>query len=81
MGGQVNALWCNFASSIAQHAQAWGVGGGVVILAFVARWPATIPKTAQEWWTWIRATFQTALPIPHNLSENPSKPEEPAQTK
>ncbi len=49
--------------NIARHAQAYGVGGELIVLSFVAHWPETIPRTAQDWWNWVRSTFQTALPI------------------
>ncbi len=77
-------------SELARHAQAYGLGSGVLLLAVVARWPETIPHSAQEWWTWARDSFQTAMPIPHNLvprrptaqaSSDPTQPVGPAQQK
>jgi hypothetical protein len=31
-------------------------------IAFVCTWPEFIPRSAQDWWTWFRNAFQTAVP-------------------
>lgn len=46
-----------------RHWQAYGAGSGVVLVAAVASIPEKPPSTLQEWWTWMRTTLQTALPI------------------
>ena len=75
----MNALQPIIAAIIA-HAQALGIGSGVIALSFVQHWPEKIPTTAQEWWDWFRATFQTALPI-NRLNQNPTMPVTPAKEK
>ena len=39
-----------------------GVAGLLVAVA-IHNMPATIPKTLQEIWTWVRDSLQTALPV------------------
>lgn len=39
-----------------------GVGSGALFIAAVHTWPAVVPKSLQDWWSWIRDTFQTAIP-------------------
>lgn len=59
-----------------------GVAGGAVAALFVAgvcTMPALFPKTAQEWWTWVRDALQTAVPAARAAHANPTKPETPAQ--
>ena len=38
-------------------------GSGVLLFALFASMPALIPKTAQDIWTWLRATLQAIMPI------------------
>ena len=59
--------------------------GGIVALfvAFVCTWPAGIPRSAQEWWTWFRDAFQTAVPAARaathvNGQASPPNPQPPA---
>lgn len=39
------------------------VGSGLLLLSAVSHIPENIPRQAQDFWTWMRSTFQTALPI------------------
>jgi hypothetical protein len=50
-------------TQIKEHMAAYGIGGGVIVLAWVAHWPEKPPSSFQDWWTWVRQTLQTALPI------------------
>ena len=61
---------------------------GALAIAFVCTWPAMIPGTAQDWWTWCRDAFQTAVPAARPRGDShgqsplpppPSQPDGPAQ--
>ena len=42
---------------------------GALAIAFVCTWPTLIPRSAQEWWTWCRDAFQTAVPAARARTE------------
>ena len=46
---------------------------GVLSIAFVCTWPVMIPKTGQDWWTWFRDAFQTAIPASRARQESHSQ--------
>jgi hypothetical protein len=46
-------------------------------VAFVTTWPAIMPKTAQDVWTWIREIFQTAIPAARRPIPPPAPPPPP----
>lgn len=65
-----NCFWTALAQIITDlvhhfemHAEGYGVGIGAVVLSTAKNWPEMIPKSAQDWWTWMRNSVQTALPI------------------
>lgn len=41
------------------------LSGALVVLAvaFISSMPEEIPKSAQEWWTWLRNGLQSSTPI------------------
>ena len=62
---------------ISQHLATYGVGGGVLIVAAISCMPEKIPFSAQECWTWLRASLQTAIPA---RTSHPTLPDSnPAQ--
>lgn len=65
---------------IARHSEAYGTGGIALFLSVAKNAPPLIPKSAQDMWTWMRDSVQTALPISRN-NPNPSSPVAPAPTK
>ena len=66
---------------INQHMAATGVGSGVFIVALISCLPHNRPRTADEWYTFIREALQTAIPAARHPIVNPSQPEEPANLK
>lgn len=38
-------------------------GSGVLLFAIIATMPKLIPKTLQDWWTWVQSALQTVLPV------------------
>jgi hypothetical protein len=46
-------------------------GTGVLFFAIIAAMPKLIPKTLQDWWTWMQTALQAVLPIRQhdNLSQ------------
>ena len=61
----MSAFWANLAA----HLTAYGFGSGFLIVAFVSAFPKLIPKRAQDWWDWVRAAIQMALPIKQDVSK------------
>ena len=65
---------------IARNSGAYGSVGIAVGLSGVKNIPEMVPKTLQEWWTWMRNTFQTALPISRaGGGPPPTPPVDPAK--
>jgi hypothetical protein len=59
MNELLNAIGHNLAQNIGYEEGAFGL----LLAVFVHNMPATIPKTFQEIWTWVRDSLQTALPV------------------
>lgn len=76
----VSQIISDLAHHFEQHAEGYGVGIGALVLSTAKNWPEFIPKSAQDWWTWMRNSVQTALPISRN-SSNPIPPAAPDPTK
>ena len=56
------ALRVGIASAITNNLPEWLIFGSALAIAFVCTWPELIPKSAQDWWSWFRNAFQTAVP-------------------
>lgn len=39
------------------------IGSGLLLFSAISHIPEVIPRQAQDFWTWMRSTFQTALPM------------------
>lgn len=64
---------------ITQHlATVFEVGSGALFIALVSTMPKLIPKTLQDWWTWVRDSLQTAIPATRNHREQDENPTTPA---
>lgn len=42
------------------------LGSGVLLVAIVTNMPKLIPKSFQDWWTWLQTSLQSALPVPQH---------------
>ena len=72
----MSAFW----QAVIAHWQSLGLGSGVLIFAIIACWPEKIPACAQDWWTWARSSFQTAIPTRvHPSTQPPTTPTEPTK--
>lgn len=70
--------FCNaIAEHIARHGEAYGTAAVGLALAVAKNIPELIPKSAQDWWTWMRSSVQTALPI--SRTSTPQQPVGPAK--
>ena len=56
------ALQQGLANMVSQNLPEWIIFGSALAIAFVCTWPELIPKSAQDWWSWFRNAFQTAVP-------------------
>ena len=70
----------NILQHIIDHWGAYAAFFTVLGVAFVTTWPPLVPRSFQDWWTWFRGAFQTAVPAARH-QVNPTPPEPPAQTK
>ena len=50
-----------------------------IVIAAICCWPEKIPASAQDWWTWARSTFQTAVPAARTQHVNPPQPTPPTE--
>ena len=66
-----------FQAHLVKHAEAYIEGFASVSIALtiagICTAPPLIPRTAQDWWTWIRNTVQTATPAARVNHENPTQ--------
>ncbi|MFC5861105.1 hypothetical protein ACFPT7_02240 [Acidicapsa dinghuensis] len=69
----------------AKYAPEIEVAAGALFVSAVSAMPKAFPKSAQEWWTWLRETLQSAIPARRHVEPdpppNPYQPAEPAQPK
>jgi hypothetical protein len=56
------ALRIGVANAITNNLPEWIIFIGALAIAFVCTWPELIPRNAQDWWSWFRNAFQTAVP-------------------
>ena len=72
--------WVALQQNIAGHVTEYVTLAGALFVAFVCTWPAKIPTSIQEWWTWLRDAFQTAVPaarMNHSQQVPPPNPQPP----
>ena len=50
------------------------VGSGALVISIIHTWPARIPASLQDWWTWGRDASQTAIPAARAAGQNPTPP-------
>ena len=50
------------------------VGSGALVISIIHTWPARIPGSLQDWWTWGRDASQTAIPAARATGPNPTLP-------
>ena len=63
-------------NNVSNHAEAGGIGSGLLFFVLVHTMPSKPPATFQEYWTWVREALQTLTPARYG---RPTEPEEPAQ--
>jgi len=77
----MNALLDAVAYNLYQHLTTIGVGSGVLFFAIVHNMPEIPPASMQEYWTWVRDSLQTAIPVRQGRNNRPTLPANPAQQK
>lgn len=60
-----------FMQFVAAHWAATGIGSGVLVVAFISCLPPKLPRTADEWYAYIRESLQTSIPAARH-HENPT---------
>jgi hypothetical protein len=58
----MNDAWRIISTELLKHAAVYIAAVEGLCIAAICCWPVSIPKSAQEWWTWVRDTFQTVIP-------------------
>lgn len=56
------ALRVGIANAITNNIPEWIIFIGALAIAAAVTMPELIPKSAQDWWTWMRNSVQTAVP-------------------
>ena len=51
------------------------VVSGALLISIIHTWPAKVPSSLQDWWTWGRDASQTAIPAARGAGPNPTQPE------
>ena len=59
----VTAITQNLTQNAGAYLTGFFTTVSLLVLAFIGAMPPQIPKSAQDLWTWIRETLQTATPI------------------
>lgn len=77
----MNELMNAIGQNLAQHLTSIGVGSGVFLFSFIHNMPEAPPSSMQEYWTWVRDSLQTAIPIRQARQANPTLPQDAAQPK
>lgn len=74
----MNQLLNAIAANLYQHLTTIGVGSGVLFFAVIHNMPPEPPSSMQEYWTWVRDSLQTAIPVRQARQQNPTqdKPKE-----
>lgn len=52
------------------------IGASALIVATIVTMPILIPKSLQDWWTWMRNALQTAVPAARH-NQPPADPPSP----
>ena len=73
MGPIISAVLGN----VSAHAEAYRTALEVIVLAVASTMPASVPRSIQEWWTWMRSAIRAAVPVRH--VEDPQQPVGPAK--
>ena len=61
-------VWLTISNHIAANGGAYGTAAIALGLSVAKNIPPQFPKSLQEWWTWMRDSIQTALPISRSNS-------------
>jgi hypothetical protein len=56
-------VWTTIGNHVSANAGAYGTASIALGLSVAKNIPPQFPKSVQEWWTWMRDSIQTALPI------------------
>lgn len=73
----MNELLTAIGHNLAQHLTSLGVGSGVLFFAVIHNMPEKPPTSMQEYWTWVRDSLQTSIPVRQAASHaNPTQPKE-----
>lgn len=75
----MNALIDAVSTNLVQHLTSIGVGSGVLFFAVVHNMPENPPASMQEYWTWVRDSLQTAIPV-RQARPHPTQPDTPANS-
>lgn len=73
----MNDFWHVVIRHLEHHVAFYSASASALFVAGVCTMPSALPRTLQEWWTWIREALQTAIPAarhPQNpQNQNPNK--------
>lgn len=59
----MNELLNAIGHSVTQNLGSIGVGTLVIAVALVHNMPEKLPTSIQDFWTWLRGSLQTAIPV------------------
>lgn len=58
----MTSTWTLVENHIERNWEIYTTAAGALFVAGICMMPETFPKTAQDWWSWMRNTLQTAVP-------------------
>jgi hypothetical protein len=64
----MDGLEASILTELRRHLATYGIGSGVLLLGVIQHIPKAPPKSIQDWWTWMRESLMTVLPINRTAS-------------
>lgn len=65
----MNSTLALIATHIERNWEIYTAAMGALFVAGVCMMPESFPKNAQDWWSWLRNTLQTAVPAARTRQE------------